>query len=265
MAIAWKDMRAIGANIQVWLPMVLLPVIFGGVMPAVLLGVLRTKGVEAFGDVSFVDMLPPQLAGLAVGTTIEQQVGYFVLNYMFAPFFLLIPLMASSVISADSFAGEKERGTLESLLFSPVDVRTMLVGKALAAFLPAIALSGGTLAITAVVANGVGWPLFGQLFFPTISWLPLMFLVIPALSLAAILVNVFVSAKVATFQAAYQIGGVVVLPILALVFGQVSGLLLFDTGIIFALGIVLVLVDAALLAVLRGRLDRSRLFESQIR
>lgn len=263
--IARKDMRAVGANIQVWLPMLLLPVIFGVVIPAGLLWVLRAEGVAGLGDPRLFEMIPELTKTFVVEATSEQQVAYFVLNYMFAPFFLLIPLMVASVISADSFAGEKERGTLESLLFSPVDVRTLLTGKALAAFLPSMGLAFATLLLSAVVANAIGWPLFGGLFFPNVNWLPLMALVIPALSLAAILLNVFISARVATFQAAYQLGGLVVLPALALVFGQVSGILLFELPVIFLIGIVLVVIDVLLLAVIRRQLDRAQLFESQIR
>jgi len=195
----------------------------------------------------------------------EQQVAHFVMNYMFAPFFLLIPLMCASVISADSFAGEKERGTLETLLYTPVDIQTMLLGKALAAFIPAIGLSFATLGISALIANIVGWSMFGAVFFPTLHWLPLMVVVIPTLILAAILVNVFVSAKVATFQAAYQIGGITILPILALLVGQVSGVLLLSLPVIFLVGLVLIVIDIILLMIMRRYVNRMWLFESQVR
>src|SRR5690606_32826677 len=108
--------------------------------------------------------------------------------------------------------------TLESLLFSPVGIRTLFLVKAAAAFLPAVGLTLITLALSTVVANVIGWPTFGRWFYPNANWIPLMLLVIPSLSFAAILVNVFISAKVATFQAAYQLGGLVVLPIVALIY-----------------------------------------------
>ena len=41
---------------------------------------------------------------------------YIMALYFFAPFFLIIPQMASSVIVSDSFAGEKERKTIEAPL-----------------------------------------------------------------------------------------------------------------------------------------------------
>lgn len=261
--IAVKDMRAVGANIQVWLPMILLPVVFGAVVPFILLTVLRTQGVAGLGDLDVLSILPENL--ILQNANEEQQVAHFVMNYMFAPFFLLIPLMCASVISADSFAGEKERGTLETLLYTPVDIQTMLLGKALAAFIPAIGLSFATLGISALIANIVGWSMFGAIFFPTLHWLPLMVVVIPTLILAAILVNVFVSAKVATFQAAYQIGGITILPILALLVGQVSGVLLLSLPVIFLVGLVLIVIDIILLMIMRRYVNRMWLFESQVR
>lgn len=271
-AIARKDMRAIFANIQIWLPMAIVPLVLGFALPVGTMWSLLHFGVEGSGDslqsvLQLLSNLPsPTLqAQLQKMASLDQQVAYLMANYLFAPLFLLIGLMASSVISADSFAGEKERGTLESLLFSPTDLLSLFLGKVLAAFLPALGLSLGTFLLYGITVNAMGWKLFGGLFFPHLNWLPLMLLVIPMISLLTVLVNVFISAKVSTFQAAYQMGGLLVLPVIGLLLGQVTGFLLLDTGVLTALGGALLLINGVLLwQVLRG-LHRSRLFESQIR
>ena len=41
------------------------------------------------------------------------------LVYLFAPMYLIVPMMVSAVIAADSFVGERERKTLEALLHTP--------------------------------------------------------------------------------------------------------------------------------------------------
>jgi ABC-type Na+ efflux pump permease subunit len=268
--VARKDVRAIAANMQVWLPMAIVPVVLGVVLPVAAvtaLGSARVDGKEAQDLLAFLERLPPSalrdtLEGLP---TLQHRLAYVAANYFLAPLFLLVPLMTSSVISADSFAGEKERGTLEALLFTPVDVPTIFAGKVLAALLPSLAVSWGTFALCVVGVNAAGWRLFHGLFFPDLGWLPLVLLVIPALSLLAILFNVFISARVATFQAAYQLGGLVILPALALLGGQASGLLILDAWTITAVGVVLVAVDLLLLRVVARRLDRNQLFESQVR
>lgn len=269
--VAVKDMRAIFANVQVWMPMVVIPVVLGVVLPAIAVGALRFSGAASMNNLDavlhFLERLPPSPLRQALDAmpSLEQRLAYLMANYFFAPFFLLVPLMTSSVISADSFAGEKERGTLESLLLAPVDLTSLLVGKVLAALLPSVGLSLATFVLYGVAVNAVGWPMFGRVFFPQANWLPLMALVIPAISLVAVVLNVFISARVASFQAAYQMGGLVVLPVIGLLFGQVTGALLLDTAVMTVLGLVLAVLAWWLLRVIVVRLDRSRLFESQVR
>jgi len=58
---------------------------------------------------------------------------------------------------------------------------------------------------------------------------------------------VLVSARVNTFQEAYQIGGVVVLPIVVLLIGQATGAVVFSVGLTLLLGAVFWAAAAALL------------------
>ncbi|HYG60778.1 MAG TPA: ABC transporter permease subunit [Symbiobacteriaceae bacterium] len=271
LAIAKKDIRAISANVQVWLPMLIIPAIMGVLLPGGIIGAIALFGTGFDNDMQqiagWVDKMPAgsltaYLAGLP---TLDHKVAFLAANYMLAPFFLLIPLMTASVIAADSFAGEKERGTLETILFAPVDLLSLFLGKILSAFVPAVGLSLGTFVLCGITVNLAGWSLFHGLFFPHVNWLPLMLLVIPMISLAAILFNVFISARVATFQAAYQMGGMVVLPFLLLLAGQATGVLMMDTVVALIIGLVLAALNAALLQMLLRKLNRNLLFESQVR
>lgn len=267
-ALAVKDMHAIRSNLQVWLPMLVVPLIIGVAVPGGLL-----FGLLYFSDALQLNELTDLIEAIPIGRLSEQlaaagspaqQAAFFLTNYLLAPFFLLIPLMASSTISADSLAGEKERGTLEGLLYSPISATELFLGKSLAAFLPALIVTWGTFLLNAVVVNAVGWRSFGRLFFPTSNWLPLLLLVIPLLVLAVIFLSVFISARVRTFQAAYQLGALVLLPVLALTVGQVTGVLFFSTPVILLLAAGLVIVDVIVLLLLRRYLDRPSLFESQV-
>lgn len=269
LAIVRKDVRAIFANLQVWLPMLIVPVVLGILVPGgITWGILRFgEGNSEMQDIMrLLDQLPAGnlLDSIARFDGIRQQAVFFMANYLLAPFFLLIPVMAASTISADSFAGEKERGTLESLLFSPISVDVLFIGKVLASFLPAIGLAWGTFLLTVITVNAIAWPWMGQVFFPTLNWLPLMLLVIPLLSLATIFLTVFVSARVRTFQAAYQLGGIVSLPVIGLVVGQLTGVLFLSMTVIILIAAALLVLNVILLFMLRGFLDRPALFESQV-
>jgi len=252
--------------------MVLVPLILGVAVPLGMVLAFRygAEGLSA-ADVrtliGWAERLPAgdlgdALAGLP---DLSRRLIYVGANYLLAPFFLMIPLMAASVISADSFAGEKERGTLETLLFAPVDMRSLFTGKVLASFVPAVIVSLVTFLLCAVSVNLAAWPLFHRIFFPQLNWLPLMLLVIPGVALLAILINVFISARVATFQAAYQMGGTVVLPVLLLVVGQATGVLVLSGLVVTLAGLVVAAIDLVLLWQVLRHLDRNQLFASQVR
>lgn len=203
-AIARKDIKSITANIQVWLPMLILPIVFSVLLPAVV--VLSARASQ--GDTAqFMQVISDMLERLPESSltriissfeTDQQKVAYMMLNYFLSPFFLMIPLMAASTVSIDSFVGEKERGTFEGLLLTPVSMRSIFTAKVLAAFLPAIVVSLVSFVLFAICGNVFTWPILGRISFPHINWAPLVLLVMPAISVFAILTNVFISARVTT-------------------------------------------------------------------
>jgi type IV secretory pathway TrbD component len=70
---------------------------------------------------------------------------------------------------------------------------------------------------------------------------------------------VIVSARVSTFQEAYQLGGIVVLPVVALVAAQALGVIYLSVWLVAALGLVLWLAAASLLWVGARSLRRTEL------
>ena len=64
--------------------------------------------------------MPPGLTAQFEGPLLAQTFATLSANYMFAPMFLIVPLLISSIIAADSFVGERGAQTLEALLYTPV-------------------------------------------------------------------------------------------------------------------------------------------------
>ena len=58
---------------------------------------------------------------------------------------------------------------------------------------------------------------------------------------------VFVSARAQGFQDAYPTGGLVILPVLASMIGQISGVMYFSLGVVLLVGLVIWLLDIVLL------------------
>jgi ABC-2 type transport system permease protein len=247
-AIARKDLIVVLQSKSVLLPIIIVPLVLLLVLPIVATFAPQLANVPGASDLgALLERMPAAFQARFEGLTQDQALVTLLLVYLFAPMYLVVPLMVASVIAADAFAGEKERRTLEALLFTPTTDRELLLGKLLSGFVPAIAVAWGGFLLYTVVANLAAWPVMGRLFFPTPMWWVLAAWVAPAVAAVGLGATVLVSARVNTFQEAYQIGGLVVLPIILLVVGQAAGVVVLSVGVVAAIGAVFWLVAAALL------------------
>jgi ABC-type Na+ efflux pump permease subunit len=249
-AIVRKDVRVALQNKGVSIPLIVVPVLMLGGMPAVAAfapALQSIPGAPFAGLDGFLEQMPAGLRVALAGLNETQAMVVLVLKYFMAAMYLIVPLMVASVIAADSFAGEKERKTLEALLYTPTTDREILLAKMLGAWLPAVAIAWIGFVIYCTVADLAAWPTMGCLILPNLMWFVLALWVAPAVAATGLGVTVLVSARAETFQEAYQLGGVVVVPILVLVVGQATGLMVFSVGLVLLLGLVFWLVDAALL------------------
>ncbi|HOP53421.1 MAG TPA: ABC transporter permease subunit [Bacillota bacterium] len=270
LAIAKKDITSITSSVQLFLPIIVVPLIILILVPGGLLIAARyvdvTETTNMGPILKLLDSLPAGNLKTALDSfaDINQKMLFLFLNYFFAPLFLLIPLMAASIVSANSFAGEKERRTLESLLFAPVDIFSLFLGMVLAAFALSMVMAVVGFILYGLVVNGLGYAIFHRLIFPEPNWWVLIFFVAPSFSFLAILFNVIVSAKVKGFQEANQMSVFVILPVLALVISQITGALLISSKVLWVIGIVTLLLSVFVLRQIVKHFDRNKLFESQI-
>jgi ABC-type Na+ efflux pump permease subunit len=261
-AIVRKDLKVVLQNKGVILPIIIVPLILFGLLPwlSVLVPHLVNIGGANLDDMArLIANMPVGLQKELAGYTEDQQMVVFFLVYMLAPMFLIIPLMVASVIAADSFAGERERGTLEALLYTPTTDAELFLGKLLSSWLAAIGVAGAGFVLYTVMANAAAWQTLGRIFFPNLMWIVLTLWVVPAAAGLGLSTMVLVSGRAQGFQDAYQAGGLVVLPILLLVFGQVSGVMYFSVWVVLLLGVALWGISGALIwfgsrAFRRGRI-----------
>ncbi|HET7274130.1 MAG TPA: ABC transporter permease subunit [Longimicrobiaceae bacterium] len=249
-ALVMRDLRVVARSRLVLIPLITVPVILLVVLPGLAALAPSLFGPEELRELQgLLDKMPPALIAPFAGQSPEQQLVLLILGYLFAPLYLIVPVMVASVIAADSFAGERERRTLEALLYTPTTDAELVLGKMLAPWLAAVAVAWGGFAAYAVVANVAAWPIMGRIFFPTALWWLLVLWVAPAVAALGLGVTVLVSARVQTFQEAYQLGGVVVLPLVLLIVGQATGVLFLSPEVVLALGAGVWLLNAVLLRV----------------
>lgn len=244
-----KDWLEIKRNWQVLAPIIILPLIFSVAFPVVLIGVSSAPvtNMDTQDFQSLIPNLAPEVQAQIAAMTPNQVMIYIMVLYFFAPFFLIIPVMASSVMGSDSFAGERERKTIEALLATPISDSELLLGKILVSFIPAMIVTIGSFAAYAIIVDTITFGMFnGMLLLPTTTFLIMIFGVAPTLALCSIGLTVIISAKVKGFKEAQQISVVLLLPVLGLVFAQISGFLVLGPLVLVALIGILAVVDIAI-------------------
>ena len=170
-------------------------------------------------------------------------------TYVFQYFLVMLvlgPVTSAMSVAAFSVVGEKQARTLEPLLVTPITTFELLGAKVLGALLPALALSVASLAlylgvIGVVARDGVLLALFSFRTFGVI------FLLGPLAGMVALLLAICVSSRVNDARTAQQLGVFVILPIPALLIGQLLGLVRLTMPVILAITALLLVANAALM------------------
>lgn len=259
-AVVRRDLTVIRSSKSVLLPMIFVPLIIVIVVPSAagLIAYLPLDEHELEGVAGLLSELPRTVRSDLDGGG-AALVAEFVVTYLAAPLYLLVPLVVAQVIAADSIAGERDRGTLEGVLLTPVSDRELLAAKLLAAWIPAtlVGLGGGV--VYSIVADVTLWPAVHHLVLPNVTWVLLVVWLAPALSAAALAVTVLISARARTFQGAQQIAGFCTLPVVFLLVSQVNGLLLLGSWLVLAAGALLWAIAACLVFLGARTITRARL------
>jgi len=150
--------------------------------------------------------------------------------------FLMIPTMISTAMAAASFTGEKERRTLETLLYSPMSLRAIFNGKVIGSFLLSMLVTMISFIAMVMVIGLLVWVLLGEFLVPSMTWLAILGLVAPAFSFIGIVFQVKLSAKAKNSQQAFQQAGVLVMPLVLLIVAQSTGILMVNTWLLLAIG-----------------------------
>ena len=176
-----------------------------------------------------------------------EQVLFIIANYTFVPLLMLMPLQAAMVIGINSFIGEKQRKTLETILYSPVSNREFVTAKLAAVLIPSVLLTAIECIIYAVICNLVSWIFSGKLII-TSSILILSALVFnPAVSAFGLTIVMLVAVKAKTHAEAEHIAGLFILPFISLMITQVAGLYTLTALQIIAASLVLALTSLFLI------------------
>jgi len=264
-ALIAKDFKETLQSKSAVLPITIVPLLFLVLVPLVFIKGPRwfDMPIESLAEKGpiklMLEQMPETMSSQLDGLNMEQMLIVIVTCYLMAPLFLIIPLMVSSVFGANSFAGEKERKTLEALLHSPATEADLFAGKSLASVLPALAVAFIGFILYGLVVNIAAWPVMGYVFFPPLSWWVMIFWLVPAVSTLGTAIIVLISSRVKGFMEAQQMGGIMVLPFLGLLAAQLTGVLYLDYIVTLLLGLAVWVLNGLLLWFGARSFSRSRL------
>ncbi len=171
------------------------------------------------------------------------------------PMFLVLPIFLPILIAAQSIGGERERRTLEPLLATPVSTLSIILGKSIAALVPALAI---TWLAAALFCLGIDL-VIGRALLPDSAWLFGTLLLSPLLALFGNAMAVVVSSRILDPRAAQNLAATTVLPLLGLLVVQLAGRIALGPRFYFGLALGVAMADVALIYVAVKLFDRERL------
>lgn len=249
---AWRRVRAM--VLKEWLElrrnrMVLSVIVFVPLLmvaiPVAMLAVMSRIGVSQSDMDEMAAMMDnPAFAGMPPAEAMQAAMAG-----SFLVLFLMMPLVVPVTIAAYSIVGEKVARSLEPLLATPIGTAELLLAKGLASAIPGVVtawiayiafLGAARLATT----SDRVWSTFVH---P--MWLVAMFVLAPLCTVLAVNVGVIVSSRTNDPRVAEQLGGLLVLPLMALFIGPMAGIVQLSPTVFWITSALVLLVDAILVVV----------------
>jgi ABC-type Na+ efflux pump permease subunit len=224
--------------------LITVPLVMTVVLPLVFILIILLQPVDSPDMMDLIKLLGPSYSEIYIlnNESIQYALIGMIINNVIPIFFILIPVMASSVMASVSFVGEKEKSTLETLLYCPLSLKKIFSAKILASFLLSMAVSVFSFIVMMIVTETLFFVLTGTIIMPNVNWLIVILLVSPAVAIISINLIVRNSAKAQSSEEAQQSSLFLVLPVILLVVGQFTGLMMISVKLFLLIAAVLVAI-----------------------
>jgi ABC-2 type transport system permease protein len=170
----------------------------------------------------------------------------------FSFWFVIGAASLPTTVASYSIVGEKVSKSLEPLLATPSTDGEIIVGKALAAFIPTIL---GTLAGSAIFQTFMDIETrgaLGYLYYPNWTMTVILLVLMPLVAVLAIEASVVISSRVTDVRSAQQYAGLIFLPLIFLYIASEVSLTLDVTNLLYIGGAFAIVVAVLSYAALRA-------------
>jgi ABC-type Na+ efflux pump permease subunit len=173
-------------------------------------------------------------------------------------YMLILPAIVPSVLSAYSVVGEREQGTLEPVLTTPIHSEEFLVAKALAALLPTLAVAYTIFGIFLGTVAAFADPAVASAIFER-NHLLVQLLFTPLVAGWSIWVGIAISTRMSDVRAAQQLTVLASLPPVGIVALMNFNVITPSLGLALGLAGALLLIDGMAWRGVAAMFDRERL------
>jgi ABC-type Na+ efflux pump permease subunit len=231
-AIMRKDLNNVFKNKDLRSFVLLIPIIFAVVIPIIAMLIVYFLPEDNSIFQMLVDILPVTQRESGYSLAIIEGL----LNYLMPMYFVIVPLTSASLLASTSFAGEKEKRTLETLLYSPLSLGQIFRAKVFASFVLSMVVTYVSFAIMVVLVKIATFIAMGTMAILSLSWIIILLIVSPAITMLSITLVVGSSAKAKTSDEAQQRSAFLILPIMLILVGQIAGLPLINVWLLLVFG-----------------------------
>jgi ABC-2 type transport system permease protein len=162
-------------------------------------------------------------------------------------------------VASYSLIGEKLQKSLEPLLATPTTDEEILLGKTLAAFIPAVGVNFIGAALFCVLVDVFTRSTLGYLYYPNGDIFIIVFLLAPLACILAVGYNILISSRVNDARTAYQLGVLIILPLAAIYVLSEIQILTLSTTTFLIIAAVLAIIDVIVFFLARATFQRDEI------
>lgn len=261
--IAARELRETLRDPNLLLPMVLMPSLIGvlaGISTFASFGPSQGAVGTAVTNAAL-DRLPATaVQHLSNVPTADREATLEIILKAFSiPLFWIVPVALTPAVAADSFVGERERFSLEPLLAAPVSTAQMLLGKLAASVIPAVCGTWlGVLVLWGMTLLS-GSKLYPRVLIADPDWLFSLLIVAPLVALFTAGVAALISTRVSGYRVAYQLNGLIALPVVLLLIPATALTFLITSAAFGYTAVFFAVLDAVIVVWANHLFERERL------
>ncbi len=257
--IAFKEIEDVSKSKYVLLSIIGMPILFGVILPITYVLPLLGEGTRAdftSGDNSDMDFMANWELTNDWGS-LDAYSQFYVMMITFMLFlFLLLPMILPTITAADSFSGEKDRGTAEGLVVLPISDTELYLGKVFGSLIPSIAGTWIAAVGFIAIADYGSMQVLNRLIYPDLRFTLIVFIVGPMMGFAATNIMIWASTRTSTSRDAQQIGSFITIPLASIVIAVLGISYLISEALIWVSIPITLLIDYILAKIGMNLLDR---------